>query len=399
MKFGGTSVADTEKIKAVARRLVARARGRQPRGRRALGDGPHDRRARPTRAPRSPSSPPARDGHARSRSASASRRARAMAIHDLGHEAISLTGSQAGIVTDTVHSKAKIVEVRAQPDPRGARRGRIVLVAGFQGVSTDARRHDARPRRLRHHRGRARRRARRRRLRDLHRRRGRLHRRPAIVPGARKLAARHLRRDARDGGVGAKVMRCARSSSRAATTCSCTSARPSARPRAPGWRGGRTDAREGDDLRGRARHPRPRRSTACATDRRGGTLFRALAEASVNVDTIVQNGPHGRRRSLPAAEDRSRRPPSRSSSAPDARRRVRRLRRRPRQGLARRRRHEEPSGVAAKTVRDARGRRDRRRVVSTSPIKIACHIATDVERAVRALHEAFDPREPERDDA
>ncbi len=38
----------------------------------------------------------------------------AMAIHDLGHEAISLTGSQAGIVTDTVHGKAKIVEVRAR---------------------------------------------------------------------------------------------------------------------------------------------------------------------------------------------------------------------------------------------------------------------------------------------
>ena len=38
----------------------------------------------------------------------------AMAIHDLGHEAVSLTGSQAGIVTDSTHTKAKIVEVRAQ---------------------------------------------------------------------------------------------------------------------------------------------------------------------------------------------------------------------------------------------------------------------------------------------
>ena len=60
----------------------------------------------------------------------------AMAIHDLGHEAISLTGSQAGIVTDTVHGKAKIVEVRARRIHEALDEGTIVLVAGFQGVST-----------------------------------------------------------------------------------------------------------------------------------------------------------------------------------------------------------------------------------------------------------------------
>ena len=60
----------------------------------------------------------------------------AMAIHDLGHEAISLTGSQAGIVTDTVHGKAKIVEVRARRIHEALDDGTIVLVAGFQGVST-----------------------------------------------------------------------------------------------------------------------------------------------------------------------------------------------------------------------------------------------------------------------
>ena len=61
----------------------------------------------------------------------------AMAIHDLGHEAISLTGSQAGIVTDTVHGKAKIVDVRARRIHEALDQDRIVLVAGFQGVSTD----------------------------------------------------------------------------------------------------------------------------------------------------------------------------------------------------------------------------------------------------------------------
>jgi aspartate kinase len=60
-----------------------------------------------------------------------------MAIHDLGHEAISLTGSQAGIVTDTAHGKAKIVDIRARRIHEALDAERIVLVAGFQGVSTD----------------------------------------------------------------------------------------------------------------------------------------------------------------------------------------------------------------------------------------------------------------------
>jgi aspartate kinase len=62
----------------------------------------------------------------------------AMVINDLGHEAISLTGSQAGIVTDTSHTKARILEVRADRIREGLRDGKIVLVAGFQGVSTAA---------------------------------------------------------------------------------------------------------------------------------------------------------------------------------------------------------------------------------------------------------------------
>jgi aspartate kinase len=65
-----------------------------------------------------------------------SRALAAMAIHDLGHEAISLTGSQAGIVTDTAHGKAKIVDVRARRIHEALDEDRIVLVAGFQGVST-----------------------------------------------------------------------------------------------------------------------------------------------------------------------------------------------------------------------------------------------------------------------
>ncbi|MGH2842136.1 MAG: aspartate kinase, partial [Solirubrobacteraceae bacterium] len=60
----------------------------------------------------------------------------AMAINDLGHRAISLTGSQAGIVTDTSHTRARILDVRADRIVQALEEDKIVLVAGFQGVST-----------------------------------------------------------------------------------------------------------------------------------------------------------------------------------------------------------------------------------------------------------------------
>ena len=82
----------------------------------------------------------------------------AMAIHDLGHRAISLTGSQAGIVTDASHTRARIIDVRADRIMAALDEDRIVLVAGFQGVSHQLqRRHHARARRLGHDRRGARR--------------------------------------------------------------------------------------------------------------------------------------------------------------------------------------------------------------------------------------------------
>ena len=61
----------------------------------------------------------------------------AMAVHDLGHEAVSFTGSQAGIITDPVHTKAKIREITPVRVLEALERGRIVLVAGFQGFSRE----------------------------------------------------------------------------------------------------------------------------------------------------------------------------------------------------------------------------------------------------------------------
>ncbi|MGH2977164.1 MAG: aspartate kinase [Gaiellaceae bacterium] len=138
MKFGGSSVADTGRIKEVARRLVrAREEGQRVVGvLSAMGDTTDEliRLAHEI----SPRPHPREYDMLISVGERISSALCAMAVHDLGHEAISLTGSQAGIVTDTVHGKAKIAEVRATRINDALDAGKIVLVAGFQGVSGDS---------------------------------------------------------------------------------------------------------------------------------------------------------------------------------------------------------------------------------------------------------------------
>ena len=138
MKFGGSSVADTGKITEVARRLVrAREEGQGVVGvLSAMGDTTDEliRLAHEI----SPRPQPREYDMLISVGERISNSLCAMAVHDLGHEAISLTGSQAGIVTDTVHGKAKIAEVRATRINEALDAGKIVLVAGFQGVSADS---------------------------------------------------------------------------------------------------------------------------------------------------------------------------------------------------------------------------------------------------------------------
>ncbi|HEX7084706.1 MAG TPA: aspartate kinase [Gaiellaceae bacterium] len=136
MKFGGSSVADTDKLKRVAERLVAAREG----GSKVVGvlsamgkttdeliRLAHEVSERPH---------PREYDMLVSTGERISNALCAMAIHDLGHEAVSLTGSQAGIVTDDSHTKAKIVEVRGERIHQALERDRIVLVAGFQGVSS-----------------------------------------------------------------------------------------------------------------------------------------------------------------------------------------------------------------------------------------------------------------------
>jgi aspartate kinase len=60
-----------------------------------------------------------------------------MALTDIGVPAVSFTGSQAGIITDTSHQRARILEVQAHRVREALATGHVVVVAGFQGVSTD----------------------------------------------------------------------------------------------------------------------------------------------------------------------------------------------------------------------------------------------------------------------
>ena len=136
MKFGGTSVADAQRIKRAAKRIVEKreagysvvavlsARG-------ATTDELISMAEEVSQAP-----DPREMDMLLSTGERISCALCAMAIHDLGHRAISLTGSQAGIVTDTSHTRARILEVRADRVRAALEQDSIVLVAGFQGVST-----------------------------------------------------------------------------------------------------------------------------------------------------------------------------------------------------------------------------------------------------------------------
>jgi aspartate kinase len=135
MKFGGTSVADAERIKRAARRIVAA----REEGRRVVAV--LSARGKTTDELLAMAYEVSERPHPREMDMLLSTGERiscalaAMVINDLGHEAISLTGSQAGIVTDTSHTKARIIEVKADRIRTALDEQKVVLVAGFQGVS------------------------------------------------------------------------------------------------------------------------------------------------------------------------------------------------------------------------------------------------------------------------
>jgi aspartate kinase len=383
MKFGGSSVADTEKLHAVARRCAAarEAGNRVVAVLSAMGDTTDDLiRLAHEMAPR----PDPREldmlvsvGERISCSLAA------MALIDLGHRATSLTGSQAGIVTDSTHTKAKIVEVRARRIHEALDRDEIVLVAGFQGVSADS--FD---------------------VTTLGRGgsdttavalgaalgadyceiytdvRGVFSADPRLVPNARKL----------DLLTFEEMLEMASSGARVLATRSIEVARShnvQLHVRSTFEEGEGTWIREEDEtmlekaLISGVVHQREEtvyRVEGVAPAR----LFAALADNAVNVDTIVQTGPEIVFSAPP--EDR-----------PDAERALDSLA----VGWSARDDLGKVSlvgagmkshpGVAAKTFAALEAAGIDAPIVSTSPIKIACHVpSADVDRAVQALHEAFE---------
>jgi aspartate kinase len=137
MKFGGTSVGDPDRIRGVARRLVdARERGVRVVGTvSAMGRTTDSLLELAGRV--SPHPDPRELDMLLSTGERIACALVAMAVHDLGHEAVSFTGSQAGIITDAVYTRAKIREITPVRVLDALERERIVLVAGFQGFSRD----------------------------------------------------------------------------------------------------------------------------------------------------------------------------------------------------------------------------------------------------------------------
>ena len=136
-KYGGTSVGTPERMRAVAGRIVAaKAAGNSVVAVvSAMGDVTDEL---VTLAAQIDPEPPEREmDMLLATGEQVSIALLAMAIHALGHEAISFTGPQVGIVTDHGHTKAKIIEVRADRVREALTAGRIVIVAGFQGMTSD----------------------------------------------------------------------------------------------------------------------------------------------------------------------------------------------------------------------------------------------------------------------
>ncbi len=134
-KFGGSSVANVERIKNVAKRVVSYKKS----GYNvvvvvsALGDTTDDLIKLANQINTQPSEREMDMLLSTGEQISVS--LLAMAIHKLGFEAISFTGAQVGIITDASHTRARIIKINADKIKEEIKKGKIVIVAGFQGVT------------------------------------------------------------------------------------------------------------------------------------------------------------------------------------------------------------------------------------------------------------------------
>jgi aspartate kinase len=398
MKFGGTSVADAERIKRAAARIVAQRES----GRRvvavlsARGQTTDDLIAMAEEV--SPNPDPREMDMLLSTGERISCALCAMAINDLGHRAISLTGSQAGIVTDTSHTKARIIDVRANRIREALDDEKIVLVAGFQGVSTSydvttlgrggsdttavavAAALDAEVCEI---------------YTDVA---GVFTADPRIVPDARKLPHVSFEEMLEMAASGAKVLQL-RSVEYARTHGVRIHCRSSFED-APGTVVlGEDETMEHPLITAVTHSNEEARITLLGVPDRPGAaaaIFGALAEANCNVDTIIQNEPleEGRdaevsftiaSEDLPAAE-RALEPVIQELGieAVDTDPEIGKV------SIVGAGMRSHP-GVAAKVFQTLAEREINIEMISTSPIKIACVIRSNaVPEAVRALHEAFE---------
>jgi aspartate kinase len=136
-KYGGTSVGDTDRLKAVAKRVVAaRQQGYDVVVVvSAMGDTTDDLTARAHEITPVPN--PRELDLLLTAGERIAMSLLAVSINAAGCPASSYTGSQAGIITDTSHGKAQIIEIRPGRILEALARGHVVVVGGFQGVSTD----------------------------------------------------------------------------------------------------------------------------------------------------------------------------------------------------------------------------------------------------------------------
>src|SRR4051812_41009776 len=310
-----------------------------------------------------------------------------MATIDLGVHAVSFTGSQAGIVTDTVHGKAKILEVKGDRIRETLASGAVAVVAGFQGISTAkdittlgrggsdptavalAATLGAEVCEI---------------YTDVS---GVFTADPRIVPQARKLHAVSFEEMLELAASGAKVLQ-VRSVEIARSHHVKLHVRPSYSPADGTWIRGEDDRMLEKALISGVTHTREE-TLYRVEGTTASQLFAALADASVNVDTIVQTGPEIVF-SAPA-DDRDAATEVLDGlgvqwSARDDLGKVSVI------GAG----MKSHPGVAAKAFATLAEAGIEPEVVTTSPIKIACHVGTDqVDTAVAVLHHAFELDAPE----
>jgi aspartate kinase len=398
MKFGGTSVADAERVKRAAQRIVTQREA----GKRVVAV--LSARGQTTdeliRLAEEVSAFP--DPREMDMLLSTGERIScalcAMAINDLGHRAISLTGSQAGIVTDTSHTKARILDVRADRIRDALSEDLIVLVAGFQGVSTSrdvttlgrggsdttavavAAALGAEVCEI---------------YTDVS---GVFTADPRLVPGARKLPYLSFEEMLEMAASGAKVLQL-RSVEYARTHAVRIHCRSSFEDGPGTVVLGEDETMEHPLITAVTHSTEEARITLLGVPDRPGaaaSIFRALADAGCNVDTIIQNEPRelGRDAEVSftiAAEDLR---AAEQALAPVQRELgIAQVETDPEIGKvsivgAGMRSH---PGVAAQVFETLAERGINIEMISTSPIKIACVIRSEaVAEAVRALHETFE---------